>query len=244
MDIAPFIPEQHLQHRKIYAFFGKRETGKTQMAIDILSRMKFYWATAVSPTLPTMRQLGRMMPECCLHFCALDIELLNTFIDVCQNLKQNGKDREMLFFNDDCGFDSSIFRTVEFRQMAMNGRHLNQTHFWTIQFMKDLPCSIRTQIDWVFLMRDVNDDNLRKIHREWGSIIGKYEIFKRVFMKCTENYSALVIKVTGAQSLADSVFHYRADLDGPRLRIVDNVFWDMREEGGSHQIPDGSIHCG
>jgi len=101
-----------------------------------------------------------------------------------------------LLLLDDCTDDKKIFTSSLQQSLFKNGRHWKMLYILSLQHPTDIPPSIRTNTDGVFLFKETNENNLKNIYTNYGGIIPKYEMFKEYMARVTGDYTALYIDNT------------------------------------------------
>ena len=90
-----------------------------------------------------------------------------------------------------------------------------------------IPPSLRTNIDYVFIMRENNFNNRLRIYENYASMFPTFEMFCTVMDQCTENFECLVVQVNASSNkLQDQVFWYKANMH-PEFKIGAKDFWDI-----------------
>ena len=85
--------------------------------------------------------------------------------------------------------------------------------------------SLRTNIDYVFILKTTNASDRKKIYENYAGVFPSKDIFEKVLDGCTSDYGCLVIDNTATTNeLTDQVFYYKAD-DHPGFKMCDESFW-------------------
>ena len=117
-------------------------------------------------------------------------------------------------------YDKKILRGLCMRDLFMNGRHLHVTFLNAMQYIMDMGPDLRTQVDYVFALRENIISNKSKLHKYFFGMFDKYEDFSRVMDRCTENHGCLVLDNTAkTNNLEDCLFWYRASIDQPEFKV-------------------------
>ena len=125
----------------------------------------------------------------------------------------------------------------------MNGRHYNTLFLITMQFPLGIPPNLRTNIDYVFILRENNINNRRRIYENYASMFPTFEMFCTVMDQCTENYECLVVQINAnSNKLQDQVFWYKADIHSD-FKIGAPEFWEahyasIKEESSDEEGED------
>ena len=126
---------------------------------------------------------------------------------------------------DDCLYDSSWIRDSNIRSLFMNGRHYKVLFIITMQYALGIPPSLRTNIDYVFILRENYVSNRRKLYEHYAGMFPTFEIFCQVMDQCTEDYNCLVINNNAkSNKLEDQVFWYKANPHSD-FKIGATEFW-------------------
>jgi hypothetical protein len=90
----------------------------------------------------------------------------------------------------------------------------------------DLPPALRTNIDYVFCLRENIIQNREKLYKSFFGVFPTFAMFQQVLDACTENYECLVIDNTShSAKLEDCIFWYKADTHAD-FRIGAPEFWN------------------
>jgi hypothetical protein len=112
---------------------------------------------------------------------------------------------------DDCGFEPKNLRSEELRYIFMNGRHMKIAMFACLQYVMGFPPDIRSNIDYLFVMRNNNYTELKKIYDNFFGCFKRFDEFLEVFRECTDGYGCLVLdKTSKSYKLEECVFYYEA----------------------------------
>ena len=94
-----------------------------------------------------------------------------------------------------------------------------------MQYALGVPPSLRTNIDYVFILRENYVSNRKRLYEHYAGMFPTFEIFCQVMDQCTEDYNCLVINNNAkSNKLEDQVFWYKAD-EHPSFRIGADEFW-------------------
>jgi CRISPR/Cas system-associated endonuclease/helicase Cas3 len=110
---------------------------------------------------------------------------------------------------DDCMHDKSVIRDENIKDIFTNQSKI--TLMLSMQYCMDLPPDLRANVDYVFVFRENNIDNQKKLWKSFFGIFPTFELFQETFMTCTENYECLVIDNTRkSDKIEDCVYFYKA----------------------------------
>ena len=107
---------------------------------------------------------------------------------------ENHKDNYCFVVLDDCMDDTSWIHTKTIKSVFKNGRHYDMFFLLAMQYCLGIPPALRTCIDYVFILREPNLKNRKKLWENYGSIFPTFQMFCDVMDNLTENYHCMVIK--------------------------------------------------
>ena len=101
-----------------------------------------------------------------------------------------------------------------------------------MQYPLGIPPNLRTNIDYVFILREPYLANRKRIWENYASMFPTLESFCAVMDQTTENYECLVINNNAkSNKLNDQVFWYKAQ-DHPDFRLGSKEFWELSKNLG------------
>ncbi len=125
--------------------------------------------------------------------------------------KRSTVDPRCFVILDDCLYDNSWSKDVLMRTLFLNGRHWKVMLVITMQYPLGIPPTLRTNVDYVFILRENYITNRKRIWENYASMFPTFDSFCAVMDQCTENYECLVIdNNTKSNKLSDQIFWYRA----------------------------------
>ena len=216
---------------RIVMIIGRRGTGKSVLQRDIMRHMsrRLEFGIAMTPTEETVNVYQQHIPDACIYR-SFNQQKLEDMIDLQRRtLRAKKTPRHLYLILDDCIYDKKVLKSTAMRDLFLNGRHLHLHMNCAVQYLMDLSPDLRSNIDYVICTRDVIISNRTKLWKYFFGMFSRYEDFSRVFDKCTENFSTIVMDNTVARStkIEDCVFWYRADPDPPPFRMGNEIFWKM-----------------
>ena len=109
-------------------------------------------------------------------------------------------------------------------------RHWKVLLVITMQYPLGIPPALRTNVDYVFILRENIMSNRKRIYENYASMFATFEAFCSVLDSCTENYECLVIDNNSkSNQLKDQIFWYRAETHGD-FRLGAKEFWDLSKD--------------
>ena len=229
---------------KVIVLIGKRDTGKSFLCKDLLYyHQDIPVGTVISATESANQFYGNMVPplfihdeyneeivQRVLHRQKKAVEKHNQEIEQFQTSKVDPRGFLIL---DDCLYDSSWTKSKHIRSIFMNGRHYKMMFLVTMQYALGIPPNLRTNIDYVFILRENIVSNRKRIYESYAGMFPTFEIFCQVMDQCTENYECLVIDNNAkSNKLQDQIYWYKAAPHG-EFRLGSKEFWEISKNLGS-----------
>jgi hypothetical protein len=141
--------------------------------------------------------------------------------------KRSNIDPRAFVILDDCLFDNSWTKDKMMRLLFMNGRHWKIMLIITMQYPLGIPPNLRTNIDYVFILREPYIANRKRIYENYAGMFPTFESFCQVMDQCTENYECLVINNNAkSNKLYDQVFWYKAE-NHQNFKLGSKEFWEL-----------------
>jgi hypothetical protein len=216
---------------------GKKDTGKSFLVRDILFHTQECYpiGTVISGTEVANEFFQHMVPSKLIHD-KYKPEIVTNVIRRQLSLKQarnkssagggsSSVDPRAFLILDDCLYDGSWIKEESTRYVFMNGRHVDLSTMITMQYPLGITPNLRTNVDFVFILRETILGNRRRIYENYAGMFPTFDMFCQFMDQCTENYECLVI-CNGVQSnrLQDQVFWYKAQ-DHPPFRLCNPSLW-------------------
>ena len=227
IKLSKFNPDEMKQHRTIL-LIGKRGTGKSVLLEDLLYhlRNKLDFGLAFSPTRDSLDMFEKHMPSSWLHdqFNGAKIDQLCSM----QRNSPKEKKRNLLLVLDDMMADKRVLKSVGIRDIFFNGRHEYITYISSQQYCLDMPPDLRSNIDYVFCLKDNILANKQRLWKYFFGMFNKIEDFCTVMDAVTANYGVMCLDNTvGSNEICDQLSWYRAAPDLPDFKIGKPIFWKM-----------------
>jgi hypothetical protein len=215
---------------------GKKDTGKSFLVRDILFHTQDCYpiGTVISGTEVANEFFQHMVPSKFIHD-KYSPEIVTKVIQRQLALKQarnkskvggnSNVDPRAFLILDDCLYDSSWIKEESTRYVFMNGRHVDLSTMITMQYPLGITPNLRTNVDFVFIMRENILGNRRRIYENYAGMFPTFEMFCQFMDQCTENFECLVIcNNVPSNKLEDQVFWYKAS-DHPPFRLCAPQLW-------------------
>ena len=229
--VKRFDPSTIKEHR-IILVVGKRGTGKSVMQRDLMYHManKVDFGLAFSPTEETQDMFRQHMPDSWIY-PGFSNAKLDSMISMQRELCKSKKQRNLFIIMDDCMYDKKILKGLGIRDLFMNGRHMHITLCNAVQYVMDMGPDLRTQVDYVFALRENIISNKTKLWKYFFGMFEKYDDFAKVMDKCTQNHGALVMdNTTGSCNIEDCIFWYKAEYNVPPFKFGSKLFHKISEK--------------
>ena len=222
----------------VIVMIGRRDTGKSFLVRDLL----FYHqdipiGTVISGTEAGNSFYSAHVPKLFIHEEYNIVIIENILKRQRTVLKQMKKDLEIykrstidpraFVILDDCLFDDRWTRDKMMRLLFMNGRHWKIMLIITMQYPLGIPPTLRTNIDYVFILREPYIANRRRIYENYAGMFPTFESFCQVMDQCTENYECLVINNNcKSNKLHEQIFWYKAEAHKD-FKLGSKEFWEI-----------------
>lgn len=230
---------RNIKDDSVVVFIGARNTGKSFCLNDVLyHNQKMPVGVVISATERANHFYEKKVPAMLIHDeFAPDIiaKLLERQTKITDQQyqeveKYGGSDIDPRCFLvlDDCLYDKTWTTDKNMRYLFMNGRHIKIFLLITMQFPLGIPPVMRGNIDYIFIMRENNFGNRKRIYEHYAGMFPSFDIFNQVMDQCTEDYNMLVIsKKSQSNKLEDQVFWFKAS-DRPPYKMCSQEFWNMQ----------------
>lgn len=235
LKIKQFDVRSMKPHRVTY-FIGRRGTGKTTLLLDVLGQLadRFDVALAMSPTEDTLQEFRKIVPGPFV-FEAMNSTKVDELIDTQRRTAAAKPEsvRSAALLWDDLMYERGVMNTTSMRELHFNGRHSKIAFFNSVQYLMDVPPSIRSQVDYVFCCRETIMSNKVKLHKYFFGIVDTYQEFSSILDACTQDYCVLVLDCTQVTSnVEDCLFWYKANPSPPPFRLCRPDYWRWSAEYG------------
>ena len=217
---------------------GKKDTGKSFLVRDILYNTQhcFPVGTVISGTEVANEFFQHMVPSKFIHDKYSPEIVMNAIkrqmmVKQKRNTQKNAQggasnlDPRAFLILDDCLYDSSWIKEESTRYVFMNGRHVDMSTMITMQYPLGITPNLRTNVDFVFILRENILGNRRRIYENYAGMFPTFEMFGAFMDQCTEDFNCLVIcNNVSSNRLDDQVFWYKAS-DHPPFHLCDQSLW-------------------
>lgn len=206
--------------------------GNSVLQRDLLYHLsqKLDFGLAMTPTEESADTFRCHMPDSWIYN-GFSTSKLDSMLNMQREMVKQKKARSLFIVLDDCMYDKKILKGLGIRDLFMNGRHLNITLCNAVQYVMDMGPDLRTQVDYVFALRENIISNKNKLWKYFFGMFEKYDDFARVMDKCTENHSCIVMdNTTGSCNVEECIFWYKATIDLPDFKIGKPIYWKLSND--------------
>ena len=216
----------------IVLFIGKRNTGKSFLLRDVLYHHRSIpVGTVISATEAANGFYSEIVPEMFIHhdFSPEIVEnVMRRQMLVTAKIKAGERIDPRAF----CIFDDLMFDSREWiknravKEMFFNGRHYKLFFLLTMQFALGIPPELRTNVDYVFLLREPIMSQRKRLYDHYAGMFPTFDAFNQVMNQCTEDYHCLVLdNTTKSNKIQDQVYWYKAQ-HRPDFKMGSKQFWE------------------
>uniref|UniRef100_A0A6C0BSS2 Uncharacterized protein n=1 Tax=viral metagenome TaxID=1070528 RepID=A0A6C0BSS2_9ZZZZ len=226
----------------VVVLIGRRDTGKSFLVRDLLYHHKnIPIGTVISGTEAGNGFYSKHVPKLFIHdeYNTSIIEnILKRQKIVLKGIK---KDEEMhkrptkidpraFVILDDCLYDGSWTKDKMMRLLFMNGRHWKVMLIITMQYPLGIPPNLRTNIDYVFILREPYINNRKRIWENYAGMFPTFESFTQVMDQCTENFECLVIDNNSkSNKIQEQIFWYKAQ-NHEDFKLGSKEYWELSKD--------------
>ena len=239
MKSITFKPDQNTG--PVIVMIGRRDTGKSFLVRDLLYyHQDIPIGTVISGTEAGNGFYSQHVPKLFIHdeYNTAIIEnilkrqrtVLKQVKKELESYKRTNIDPRAFVILDDCLFDDKWTRDKMMRLLFMNGRHWKIMLIITMQYPLGIPPVLRTNIDYVFILREPYIANRRRIYENYAGMFPTFESFCQVMDQCTENYECLVINNNvKSNKLHEQIFWYKAE-SHKDFKLGSKEFWEISKD--------------
>ena len=224
----------------VIVLIGRRDTGKSFLVRDLLYyHQDIPVGVVISGTEAGNGFYGGIVPKLFIHDEYNTVIIQNILKRQKVVLKEIKKEIEVykrrtskidpraFVILDDCLYDNSWSRDKMMRLLFMNGRHWKIMLVITMQYPLGIPPNLRTNIDYVFILREPYINNKKRIWENYAGMFPTFESFTQVMDQCTEDYECLVVNNNSkSNKLEDQIFWYKADPHN-NFKLGSKEYWEL-----------------
>ena len=225
----------------VIVLIGRRDTGKSFLVRDLLYyHQDIPIGTVISGTEAGNGFYSKIVPKLFIHeeYQSSIVEnvlkrqkmALKQMKRETQNYGRTTIDPRVFIILDDCLYDNTWAKDKMMRLLFMNGRHWKIMLIITMQYPLGVPPNLRTNIDYVFILREPYIANRKRIYENFAGMFPTFESFCQVMDQCTENFECLVIDNNSkSNQLQDQIFWYKAESHGS-FKLGAKELWEASKD--------------
>tara|TARA_B100000424_G_scaffold115071_2_gene86813 strand:- start:30598 stop:31437 length:840 start_codon:yes stop_codon:yes gene_type:complete len=225
----------------VIVLIGRRDTGKSYLVRDLLYyHQDIPIGTVISGTEAGNGFFSAHVPKLFIHdeYNTAIIEnilkrqktVLKQIKKEMEAYKRSNIDPRAFVILDDCLYDNKWTKDKLMRLLFMNGRHWKIMLVITMQYPLGIPPNLRTNIDYVFILREPYIANRKRIYENYAGMFPTFESFCQVMDQCTENFECLVINNNSkSNKLQDQIFWYKAQ-SHTNFKLGSKEFWEISKD--------------
>ena len=248
--ILPFEP-QKMTPTMTAAIFASRGSGKSVLIKELMCyKMKHYDLCIVCcPTTDARETYGDIVGNEFIFDQEKDIlNCIKTVVRKQSMYTQAKCALRILLVLDDVGYLKEVVKMSEYKQLFMNGRHLEIGLMAIYQYPKAIPPDFRRNLDYAMFLSQASKD-IEGIHEDMFKGDCSFNDLKWIFDTVTASRGVLIVKIEkvsqkkgdiSSVNIMDRLYHYTADVGLPRFQIGSRGMWKMhymfcRENSEKHK---------
>jgi len=211
---------QHAPNMDHIVIIGKRATGKSTLARDIVStKYPNIPGVVVDPSNPNHpHPYASLVPSPIIHNESLneEQEIIKCLLErqklaLQKQLSDNAYDPRAYLVLDSCFYVPRWSQHPSMRKLLTNSRQLHTSIIITLQYPSRY--ENMDSADYVFMFKERSTSERRRFFDYFGGIFPDYATFESILDQCTSDpYSCLVISTHSTSTkLEDHVFWYKVD---------------------------------
>lgn len=251
LTIKEFDPSTQLKSNRNILVVGP--AGKSHLMKSIISHLHVPFSIIVRPNEFADGFFGEILPD------QFKVEELSDAIleKVCERQKllckyltahpQVDIDPKCCLIMDDCVpdfIDLKWAKNPHFKFLFRSGRPAQLSTIFSSPYPLQIPPHILPYIDYVFIMKEGNLKNRKKLWEQFGGMFDDFKIFDKIMQMCTKDYQALVIDRTKAtDKLEQKIYYYKAPPleEIPKFYLGNAKLWE-KYSGSDETLHDILLH--
>lgn len=235
LNIKKFDPNKIKAGEDICVIIGKRNTGKSYLLRDLLSYnyKDFGLVSVFSKTNAFNHFYNAFIPKFLINqgWDEKKMEKLYKRQENVSNLNCPLQEKNLALIYDDLAAENHLWKNHHItKQIFLNGRHLKFSFYLLIQFVNSIPPYAKNNIDYIFILQQLNNQEIDRLYKEFGGAFPDKKTFKICLDRLTENYGCLVIdNKSKSNKLSDKIFGYRANVSVPHFRFCSSL-WSVQRQ--------------
>jgi len=206
---------------------AKRASGKSWVCRSILKHFKdIPVGLIIAPTekMATPPFYSDFFPDSYIHY-DYKTEIIESLlvrqdimIEKNQDRIEQGKklvDPRAFILMDDCLSKKGAWsKDQPIMELLFNGRHYKLMYMLTMQFPLGISPELRNNFDYIFLLKDNNYSNLKRLYEHYAGMFPTFDSFRMIFKELTNDFGSMVIVNRGVyDNFLDQIYWYKAQND-------------------------------
>lgn len=207
--MVPDFDVTRVRPDSIVFVIGKRMTGKTTIALDLVTRSGIEFGMAVSPVNPEEYADVPVVAD------EWHPQLVGNLLKRQRAaIKSDVPDPRAFVVLDNCMYDSKWHEDPHVRTMFICNRSSKLLVVMTMAYALPVPPSIRSNVDYVFVLRETSVDNRRRVWQTYVNPISTFEDFNAL-MDSLDGYWCVVVDCYNGELFRHMVTPSRPQLPAP-----------------------------
>ena len=215
---------------------GKPSSGKTSLIKHLIyiHRDKFAKALLMSGTTESSDDFKGIIPDVFVH-SGYNADVLDKFWEKQKQLvRKRGKGypgNQALIILDDLMHDTSWTTSRTVADIFMNGRHYDTLFIVAMQYCMGIKPALRSCLDYIFICREPNVSNKKKLLEHYCGVFPDIKTFSRVLDALTADYQCVVVKQRKNLSpkIEDNIFWWKAKIHKDDFKIGSLAMWEFHQ---------------
>jgi hypothetical protein len=215
---------------------AKRGSGKSFVCRTILQYFhRIPVGIVISPTDRMNCFYGNFFPDSFIHYeykSEVIQKLLNRQDKMIEKKIQKKDDKKKIdtrsfILMDDClSSRKTWMRDQPITELLFNGRHYDLMYILTMQTPLGITPEMRNQFDYIFLLAEDFQSNLKRIYEHYAGMFPTFDSFKQIFSKLTNDFGCMVIVNTNRGTHnQDSKELHKSKTKKMDTSFLDKIFW-------------------
>lgn len=173
---------------------GKPGSGKSVLIKDIVKTFanKYPIGVVFSGTEENNKFYSEMFQELFI-FNGYSEETMKQISERQKLAQKNCKNPKLMLIIDDCSDDPKFFRRPLFQKFLKMGRHMDIMFVLAIQYCNDINSVLKGLFDYLFIFREPNPENRKKIYNNYAGITESLQNFCDLMDQLTGDYTSMVV---------------------------------------------------
>jgi hypothetical protein len=209
----------HWSNSPVCLIVGKRGTGKSFLATDILHHLQLDNNEIIFSGKKETGLLGynKYQPHLIQELLDHRQEVSGASVDDDEKSRvaSNNIPTETAVVLDDCMRDTTWTRDVAIQNLfADKTRGLGVTCIMTMQYPMAMPRTLRDNVDYIFILSDPDIVSRRKLYEQYGAVVDDFELFCYMMDRCNGLGECLLVSNRAtSDNIYHDVFRYTTDMD-------------------------------